>query len=132
MAVIDVFLLPVVSDFWTRNFYSSTGRAMAQTVNRRRPNAETRVRSQDNPYAICGGQSGTRTGFSHSTSVNFIPPGIHYFEKDKNNNLHLQHRVAQEASRLRCVRSVCCGALNAKKTIRLNILSIFLQTGSLK
>jgi hypothetical protein len=25
---------------------------------------------------------------------------------------HLHHRVAQEASRLRCVRSICCGALH--------------------
>jgi hypothetical protein len=26
--------------------------------------------------------------------------------------LHNNHRVAQDASRLRCVRSVCCGALH--------------------
>jgi hypothetical protein len=26
-------------------------------------------------------------------------------------SLHLHHRVAQEALRLRCVRSFCCGAL---------------------
>jgi hypothetical protein len=42
--------------------------------------------------------------------VNFIPPVLHYLKKDKNNH-HLHHRVAQEAIRLRCVRSVCCGAL---------------------
>jgi hypothetical protein len=29
-------------------------------------------------------------------------------------SLHLHHRVAEEALRLRCVRSFCCGAL--KKT----------------
>jgi hypothetical protein len=47
--------------------------------------------------------------------VNFIPPVLHYYEKVKNNHLHLHHRVAQEASWLRCVRSVCCGALQHKK-----------------
>jgi hypothetical protein len=28
---------------------------------------------------------------------------------------HLRHRVAQEALRLRCVHSICCGALHHKK-----------------
>ena len=46
--------------------------------------------------------------------VNFIPPLLHYTEKQKKNTNHLHHRVAQEASKLRCVRSFCCGAL--KKT----------------
>jgi hypothetical protein len=45
--------------------------------------------------------------------VNFIPPVLHYREKQKTNHLH--HRAAQEASRLRCVRSICCGALHPKK-----------------
>jgi hypothetical protein len=30
-------------------------------------------------------------------------------------SLHLHHMVAQEALRLRCVRSICCGALHHKK-----------------
>jgi hypothetical protein len=48
--------------------------------------------------------------------VNFIPLVLHY--------LHLHHRVAQEALRLRCVRSVCCGALHHHKKL---IFSIFFQ-----
>jgi hypothetical protein len=32
-------------------------------------------------------------------------------KRTKNNHYHLRRRVAQEALRLRCVRSVCCGAL---------------------
>jgi hypothetical protein len=39
-------------------------------------------------------------------------------KRTKNNNhhrRHLHHRVAQEASRLRCVRNVCCGALHHLK-----------------
>jgi hypothetical protein len=45
------------------------GRAMAEAVSRRPATAETRVRSRVSPYGICGGQSGTGTGFSPSTSV---------------------------------------------------------------
>jgi hypothetical protein len=45
------------------------GRVMAQAVSRRPPTAEARVRSRVSPYGIFGGQSGTGTGFSPSTSV---------------------------------------------------------------
>jgi hypothetical protein len=42
---------------------------MAQAVNRRPPTAKARVRSRVSPCGICGGQSGTGTGFSPSTSI---------------------------------------------------------------
>jgi hypothetical protein len=45
------------------------GRAMAQTVSRRPPTAEAWVLSRLSPCGICGGQSGTGTGFSPSSSV---------------------------------------------------------------
>jgi hypothetical protein len=45
------------------------GRAMVQVVSRRPTTAEAWVRSPVSPCGICGGQSGTGTGFSPSTSV---------------------------------------------------------------
>jgi hypothetical protein len=39
------------------------GSAMIQTVSRRPLTAEARVRSRVSPCGICGGQSGTGTGF---------------------------------------------------------------------
>jgi hypothetical protein len=39
-------------------------RTMAQVVSRRPVTAEARVRARVNPCGICGGQSGTGTGFS--------------------------------------------------------------------
>jgi hypothetical protein len=49
------------------SFYSllrqlSIGRAIAQAVNRRLPNAEARVRDQVKSCEICGGQSDTGAG----------------------------------------------------------------------
>jgi hypothetical protein len=42
---------------------------MAQVVSRRPLTAEARIRALVNPCGICGGQSGTGTGFSPSSSV---------------------------------------------------------------
>jgi hypothetical protein len=42
---------------------------MAQVVSRRPLTAEARVRCRVNPRGICGGQSGTVTVFSPSSSV---------------------------------------------------------------
>jgi hypothetical protein len=53
----------------------SKGRVMAQVVSRRPIAAEARVRARVNPCEICGGQSGTGTNFSPSSSVF---PSIYY------------------------------------------------------
>jgi hypothetical protein len=45
------------------------GPAMTQVVSRRPLTAEARVRARVNPRGICGGQIGTGTGFSPSSSV---------------------------------------------------------------
>jgi hypothetical protein len=71
---------------------------MAQAVSRRPLTAEARVRSRISPFGICGGQSGTGTGFSPpSTSVfpcQFHSTGAPLLGKMKKTD-HLHHRVAQ-------------------------------------
>jgi hypothetical protein len=62
------------------NHLVTSGRAMAQAVSHRPLTAEARVRSQVSPCGVCGGQSGTGTGFSPScrfSPVNFIPLVLH-------------------------------------------------------
>jgi hypothetical protein len=74
---------------------------MAQEVSRRPLTSEARVGSRFSPCGICGGQSGTGTGFSPRTSgfpYEFHSTGAPLQGKTKNN--HLYHMVAQEASRL--------------------------------
>jgi hypothetical protein len=48
--------------------------------------------------------------FSFPLSVSFHRCSV--TKKGTKNNYHIDHRVAQEALRLRCARSVCCGALH--------------------
>jgi hypothetical protein len=82
---------------------------MPQAVSRRTLTAEARVRSRISQCGVCGGQSGTGTGFSPSTSVfpcEFHSTGAPLLGEMKNTD-HIHHRVAQEALRLRCVRSFC-------------------------
>jgi hypothetical protein len=56
------------------------GRAMSQVVSRRPLTAEAQVRAWVNPCGICGGQSGTGTGFYPSSSAfpcqYIIPPSL--------------------------------------------------------
>jgi hypothetical protein len=64
------------------------GRAMTQAVYRRSLTAEARIRFHAYPCEICGGQSGTETGYFflsvlHFSSVSIIPPVLH-------THLHLQ------------------------------------------
>jgi hypothetical protein len=74
---------------------------MAQAVSRRPPTAEARVLSRVGPCGICGGRSGTGTGFPPSTSV--LPCQFHStgatllgkMKKKTDLSLYLQHKVAQ-------------------------------------
>jgi hypothetical protein len=62
------------------------GRAMAQVVSRRPLTAKTWVRARVNPCGIYGGQSGTGTGFSPTSSVS--PVNIS-FQLHSPNSYHL-------------------------------------------
>jgi hypothetical protein len=58
------------------------GRAMAQVVSRRPLTAEARVRARVNPCGICGGQSGTRTGFLRV--IRFSPVNTSFHRRSPN------------------------------------------------
>jgi hypothetical protein len=68
------------ANFMTTVAPNSLGRAMTQVVSRLPLTAEARFRARVNPCGICGGQSGTGTGFSPSSSVfpcqYIIPPSL--------------------------------------------------------
>jgi hypothetical protein len=90
---------------------------MAQAVSRRPLTAKPRVRSRSVHVAfmvdkVTLWQVPPPPPVLRFSPVNFLPPVLHYKEKrtKKTNDLH--HRVAQWASRLRCVRSICGGALH--------------------
>ena len=71
---------------------------MAQAASRRPLTAEARVRSLVRPCGVCGRQSGTRTGFSPSTSVfpcRIYSTGASLNGKKHKQHHHLHHRVAQ-------------------------------------
>jgi hypothetical protein len=70
---------------------------MGRAVSRRPVTAEARVRSRVSPCGICGGQSGTATVFSPSTSgfpCQFHSTGAPLHGKTKKTD-HLHHRFAQ-------------------------------------
>jgi hypothetical protein len=93
--------------------YATYRRAMAQAVSRRPLTAEARVRSRVSPCEICGGQSGTGTGFFSELSVF---PWCSIICKTRFKKLLICITgVAQEALRLWYVRSICCGALHHAK-----------------
>jgi hypothetical protein len=74
---------------------------MAYAVSSRPPTAEAQVRSRVSPCGICGGLSGTGTGFPPSTS--FFPCQFHAtvapilgkMKKTDHLSVLLPHRVAQ-------------------------------------
>jgi hypothetical protein len=56
--------------------------------------------------------------FGFPLSISFYRCSITRKRTKNNHHRHLHHRVAQEASRLRCDHSVCCGALRQLKKNR--------------
>ena len=71
---------------------------MTQAVSRQPITAEAQVRSRVRPCGICGGQSGTATYFSPSTSVfpsQFNSTGAPLLGKTEKKINHLHHRVVQ-------------------------------------
>jgi hypothetical protein len=105
------------------------GLAMAQAVSRLHLTTEARVRSRVSPCGICDGQSVTGSGFSPSTSgfpCRFHSTGASLKWKSRKKLIIFITRLHNKPSSLRCVRSICCGALDHKKnTIHLGMLDEF-------
>ena len=81
---------------WDQLIIAFKGSAIAQAVSCFPFTAEVLVRSQASPRDICGGQSGTVTGFSLSTSVSpvtIIPPFFH-------THLHLHFDLTRRTNAL--------------------------------
>jgi hypothetical protein len=67
---------------WWLQFISNKSRAIVQEVGRRPLTAEASVRARISPCGNCGGKTGTRAGFSPSSSVSpvsIIPPWLSMF-----------------------------------------------------
>jgi hypothetical protein len=93
--------LTVVTNSIRTWFNHLNDRDMTHAVSRRSLTAGSQVRSPVSPCGICGGQSGTRTGFSPSTSVfpcqyhSTVAPLLVKMKKTAHLSLHRHHRVAQ-------------------------------------
>jgi hypothetical protein len=66
---VATLLNPHVVTFSYKCSLTVVSRAMVQAVSRHSVTAEARVRAWVSPCGICGGKSGTGTGFSPSSSV---------------------------------------------------------------
>jgi hypothetical protein len=77
--------------------------------------AEARVRCRIGPCGICGGQSDTGTGFFprvlRFSPVNFISTAASLKWNGRKNLIIFLIGLHNKPSRLLCVRSICCGAL---------------------
>jgi hypothetical protein len=91
---------------------------MAQAVSRIPLTSEARVRSR----SVYVGFVMDKVALVQVFPCQFHSTSAPLQGKTKKIN-HLHDRVAQEASRLRCVRSICYGALHKKKKRRYNVTS---------
>jgi hypothetical protein len=94
---------------------------MAQVVSRRPLTAEARVRSRVNSCGICGGQSGTGTGFSPSSSVSPVNVSFH---RCSPNSYHLGNANVSRHPRLDTRPTPSSGGKNKAQYASLLILDI--------
>jgi hypothetical protein len=100
---------------------------MAQAVSRRPLTANARVRSRVSACGIWGGQSGTGTGFSPSTSVfhcQFHSIGAPLHGKLKKKANHRHHRVAQQASSCGASVASAAGPFSTKRNPYAGLLRV--------